>query len=467
MSGVTRGPLKPAGKIGTAARTAKVLTDPNISGSEKAVEGAAVGAQAAATVIGTVAGSPVLGKAAGVAAGAAVRSKTGRKVITVVAVVLVLILAMVTLMVAFTVQAASVLLVTGEEEPAPQTTGSCRPTVGVDGTLTVEQQTNATAIVTTVTGRELGAGDAVIAIMTALTESTLSNVNYGDLAGPDSRGLFQQRDSWGPIEVRMDPAGAAGLFLDRLTGSRLRLYRTQTLVNGAVDSRGTHPPWLVAQSVQISAFPNGSNYKAQYPRAVGVVTAMLGQDAMVDAHTERWADQSDIPPAGTSPVNAGLPCTPSPGQVSADGWTNPLPGSQIISVFGNRTPIFGSSSQHTGIDLPSPAGTPILAAADGVVTNVNCDFWRGRSPCNILVDHGTDDAGQRVATLYVHMFPSGVVVDVGDRVTAGDRIADVGSNGNSTGPHLHFEVWLDELAIEPRAYMADHGVPISCRTGLC
>jgi len=57
-----------------------------------------------------------------------------------------------------------------------------------------------------------------IAVMTAIGESGLRNLNYGDTAGPDSRGLFQQRGNWGPLAVRMDPYKAAKLFYGRLLG---------------------------------------------------------------------------------------------------------------------------------------------------------------------------------------------------------------------------------------------------------
>lgn len=85
---------------------------------------------------------------------------------------------------------------------------------GVD--LSAEQMHNAQLIVAVVKARKLPQQAAQIALMTAMQESTLTVLDHGDAAGPDSRGLFQQRDSWGPLNVRMDPAGSTGLFLDRL-----------------------------------------------------------------------------------------------------------------------------------------------------------------------------------------------------------------------------------------------------------
>ncbi|WP_454301173.1 hypothetical protein [Salana multivorans] len=71
-------------------------------------------------------------------------------------------------------------------------------------------------------------------------------------------------------------------------------------------------------------------------------------------------------------------------------------------------------------------GSAILAAASGTVTHVSCAWFQGRSPCNMIIDHGTDPAtGERVETWYVHMYPAGVFVSVGDVLGAGQHIADV------------------------------------------
>jgi hypothetical protein len=115
--------------------------------------------------------------------------------------------------------------------------------------LDAEQAKNAATIAKV--GRQMGASkrDIQIAIAAALTESSLRNVNYGDSAGPDSRGLFQQRDSWGSTSTRMDPAGASRLFYQALF---------------KVKNRNQLQPWQAAQAVQRSAYSDGSNYKAQW-----------------------------------------------------------------------------------------------------------------------------------------------------------------------------------------------------------
>lgn len=141
--------------------------------------------------------------------------------------------------------------------------------------LSAEQTMKAATIASVAAVRGLGSAGAVIGVMTALTESSLLNIDHGDEAGPDSRGLFQQRDSWGPSAVRMDPAGAASLFFDRLA---------------AIDGWQDLAPWAAAQQVQHSAFADGSNYAARYQDALTIVAGLQGADAEAgDAQTSSAA----------------------------------------------------------------------------------------------------------------------------------------------------------------------------------
>jgi hypothetical protein len=144
----------------------------------------------------------------------------------------------------------------------------CTRAGGAVAGLTVEQTGNATVIASVAAARGLGAAGAVIGVMTALTESSLINVDHGDAAGPDSRGLFQQRDTWGPASVRMDPAGAAGLFYDRLV---------------TIGSWQAMAPWATAQQVQRSAFPDGSNYASHYQAALEIVRGLSHADSPTDS----------------------------------------------------------------------------------------------------------------------------------------------------------------------------------------
>jgi len=115
----------------------------------------------------------------------------------------------------------------------------------------------------------------------------------------------------------------------------------------------------------------------------------------------------------------------------------PLPQSYTItSWFGYREdPFTGEIAYHSGTDIGAPGGTPILAAADGTVTIANAiDSWGGGYGYHIKISHN-----DTFDTLYAHC--SSICVTVGQKVKQGEVIGYVGTTGNSTGNHLHFEVW--------------------------
>lgn len=116
----------------------------------------------------------------------------------------------------------------------------------------------------------------------------------------------------------------------------------------------------------------------------------------------------------------------------------PLPAGTYTNTdsFGWRTdPYSGERKFHSGSDLAAPAGTPILAVADGVVSFAG---QRGTYGGLITIEHTV--GGERVTSFYAHMYEDGIHVATGDTVAAGHHIGDVGSAGKSTGPHLHVEI---------------------------
>lgn len=126
----------------------------------------------------------------------------------------------------------------------------------------------------------------------------------------------------------------------------------------------------------------------------------------------------------------------------------PLPGDfSITSPFGYRTdPITGESSFHDGVDIAAPEGTAILAAADGVVVTANrTDSWGGSYGYYVKIRHD-----ETYETLYAHC--SEVLVKAGQEVEQGDVVALVGSTGNSTGDHLHFEVREGGSKVDPMGF---------------
>lgn len=124
------------------------------------------------------------------------------------------------------------------------------------------------------------------------------------------------------------------------------------------------------------------------------------------------------------------------------GW--PVNSGYIVSGFGTRAdPITGHRSSHLGIDFDVPYGSDIMAVAEGVVTYSGQRSGYGNV---VEIDHGNG-----YMTRYAHN--SRNLVEAGTRVHIGDVVAKVGSTGRSTGPHCHFEVWLNGRPVNPSVYV--------------
>ena len=120
------------------------------------------------------------------------------------------------------------------------------------------------------------------------------------------------------------------------------------------------------------------------------------------------------------------------------------------SGFGTRIdPFTGRRTQHDGVDFVAPVGTPIVAAAGGVVV---ASEYRSDYGNMVDIDHGNG-----LKTRYAHA--SKVFVKIGDIVKAGERIALVGRTGRATGSHLHFEVHVNDVPQNPVAFLENAGQP--------
>jgi murein DD-endopeptidase MepM/ murein hydrolase activator NlpD len=129
------------------------------------------------------------------------------------------------------------------------------------------------------------------------------------------------------------------------------------------------------------------------------------------------------------------------------GW--PVSG-RITSPFGNRqSPRGGGAQFHTGMDISIPSGTPVKATADGVVS---FSGWLAGNGNLVVLEHGFG-----YSTCFAHN--KSTVVKVGQKVKRGEVIAYSGSTGNSTGPHVHYEVWKNGKAVNPRTFLeaSNHG----------
>ena len=131
----------------------------------------------------------------------------------------------------------------------------------------------------------------------------------------------------------------------------------------------------------------------------------------------------------------------------------PVVGGILGSSFGWRIdPVNGRSALHTGLDFPAEHGTPILAAAGGVVVTQEYHPAYGKM---VEVDHGND-----LITRYAHA--SKVLIKKGDLIKRGQKIAEVGSTGRSTGSHLHFEVLVQGVFQDPQKFLlAGQNLPVT------
>lgn len=407
-------------------------------------------------------------------------------------------------------------------------------------------------------GADLGlsAHGQTVGVMTAMGESSLQVLDRGDAVGPDSRGLFQQRDNgaWGSYADRMDPYISATNFFRALMQvdgwetlpPTIAAHRTQhnadpyhyerhwpdaQEVVAALSTGAPAEPEPEAPATGTAVVTNaGGDVKphvqaaadavvANVPGAAGLTIYGFGQrsgasehpkglaldfmtmsdfalgDAISQYHIDNWdalgvdyiifrqrilsspggnwltmedrgsatANHMDHPHVsydaepGTGALTAGggTACPTvlaSDGSVPADGWIRPTTG-PLTSGFGFRW-----GQLHAGLDLAPECESPIWSAGPGPDGGPASVIRAGRSSGYgnlIVLDHGGG-----VLTRYAHMYDDDVLVSVGDQVTAGQQIARVGTFGQSTGCHLHFEVWVDGAPTDPAIFLGNRGVPV-------
>ena len=180
------------------------------------------------------------------------------------------------------------------------------------------------------------------------------------------------------------------------------------------------------------------SYKTKYETEIKEFTSV--DDAVADLYVEPKKVQATTSYSGYSYSYSSYDY--DNGSYSADigiSLMEPIDSGYVISSrFGYR-----SSGNHTGLDIAISSGTPIEAAASGIVTYSG---WKGSYGNCVVISHGNG-----VETYYAHC--SELYVDAGEYVSQGDVISAVGSTGNSTGPHLHLEVRLDGVPQDPQSYV--------------
>lgn len=131
----------------------------------------------------------------------------------------------------------------------------------------------------------------------------------------------------------------------------------------------------------------------------------------------------------------------SPSNVILD---RPVEGGRYSSPFGLRRFFNGQErNPHSGLDIAVPTGTPVKAPADGVVTIVDDYYFNGKT---VFIDHG-----QGMVTMYCHL--SSIDVKKGQTIKRGELLGKVGTTGRSTGPHLHWNVSLNDTRVDPAIFV--------------
>lgn len=253
------------------------------------------------------------------------------------------------------------------------------------------------------------------------------------------------RENRVPGGVAVIPVGDASAAQPAVTANGAKVWVTQ---------RGKE--WVAVVGVPLAAAPgdhaieitrSGDQQTASYrvkPKQYPVQRLKLDRK-MVDPPaelTERLARESAHLAAVRKTWTAS-PSTSARFVIPADG--------RLSSRFGVARVLNGKPrAPHAGLDVAVPTGTPIVAPADGVVLDVGDYYYCGKA---VFLDHGNG-----LITMYCHL--SDVVAKVGDVVKQGQRIALSGGTGRATGPHLHWTVFLNGVAVEPELFIAVKKQPV-------
>lgn len=287
--------------------------------------------------------------------------------------------------------------------------------------LSSDQIRNAQVIIQI--GRQLGASqrDILIALMTAMQESSLRSGLTEARSDRDSAGLFQQRRAWAPRgseSYRLNPYNAARMFFLGGHQGQRGLF--------AIKNRNNLSLAQAAQAVQVSAFPSA------YAKHETSARHLMGMRA------------------GTAPASH-----PGGAGGGGSGFIRPVQGGRITQRFGDPPPrgVRYERGFKNGMSFAAAAGTPVFAAGGGRVVAVGT---AGAYGTRVEIEHG----GKRW-TLYAHL--SSASVRVGDQVKAGQMIGRVGSTGQTTGPHLHFELRTGRnnyyAAVDPAPFLNGNSTP--------
>ena len=285
-------------------------------------------------------------------------------------------------------------------------------------------------------------------------KSLLSQLGLASMVKDQSAGLYDKAtQDQNSAQSLTDQANVAKDALKVLAAAAQAALEEATVASekaaSALNEQAGNKERLEAQRAVL--VNNTATTEADYNTGVQVrAAAKAAAEAAARAQAEADARAAQAyaaahPPATRPAGNGGTSASPS-------GWVRPS-GGNISSPYGWRVnPYSGAYALHGGTDLAAGCNAPIVAAHSGVVIYAG---WSGGYGNFILLNNGDG-----ISTGYGHIVTGGIFVSSGQQVSAGQQIASVGSTGNSTGCHLHFEVRPNGTAIDPAPFMAARGASL-------
>lgn len=290
--------------------------------------------------------------------------------------------------------------------------------------------------------------------------SGFSNDGVVECSPHDVRGVLQLTSNWGTLSELMNPdySMRAFLGLPMLNAPNRGMLKS-------VSNWQSSDPGEIAQKILLDGTPQA------YSQGAELLDPVLSEISGIDMKTGAVIDSAKAEstnPQSRGSSNAGLsevcstnkksdsPTSFAPDQVSDKGFRAPTEGVRT-SPFGSRSsPLTGAAEMHDGMDIaypggnPASCGKPIWAAYAGTVISAQKENGYGN---HILIDHGEIN-GVKVITGYAHIVDGGFRVKVGDKVSAGEQIAQTGTTGWSTGCHLHFQVKENGQFVDPAGWLS-------------
>ena len=251
-------------------------------------------------------------------------------------------------------------------------------------------------------------------------------------------------------EVMQDISVKDTEILDNMKAAKEALVADRTQLVEERTQLQNRKTELDAQNKQMQSKQNELNNSVKEAR----LSAAEAQQAQKNAQAAIESDEMNYEAVKKEIQKLIAAAAASKPQLSFSGFICPLKSyTRISSEYGwRKNPVSGVNKLHAGIDFAAPAGTPIYAAASGYVQVAG---WSSGGYGNyVIIYHGKMTDGNAYSTLYGHM--RSVATSAGKYVNQGDLIGYVGSTGNSTGNHLHLEVWKGGSkanAVNPRGYI--------------